>query len=976
MATTTATMNPGHTYTDHVEYMLGEKLLSPTQGDNGGYAFIGAKQIVARSPITGLRPVIEQAIEQTKKANPRLTGDALESKIAQTLTGYNDWADLTAETQNQIMILTGINFDSMTDAQRETTINHLIHSPLPFGHITQVLTPDVKIDLSYTHTLDKTKTLVESMGGGNWKITMISNNNNGSHTGHSLGSFVVNLGLTANAELAKTIGNSMVSNTNDNTKLYLSDGARDILYGNVAGQDFVHPTAPKMEAGHTFFAHASHLYGDAVVETQKEYSGHTFLSDKYLIARSTITGLQPVIEQAIKATKAANPTLTGDALESKIAQTLTGYNDWADLTVETQAELMILTGIDFGSMTEEAREKTLNHLLHSPVSFGVVDKVLTRDVKIDMGYTHTLDKTKTLVESLGDGVWMITMVSNNNNGSHTGHTLGQFKLNAGTETDVTTIKQWANDMVANTNDNTKLYLDQAARDILYGNVKENKFDMDTRFDGKRGDHGDHLPKKDYELTGSNLIKNGTFEANKLAGYYQVFNNGQVEGWTNTGTNTLELQWKDWNKKDDNVLELDSSYGVDAVSQTMKTVAGKTYELSFDAALRPDNAGTSTFEVVWNGKVIAQINPAYKSFLNYTYKVTGTGNDTLTFRELSGENNHLGAVLDNVSLFEIKPKDTGVINGTAGNDGLVGTDKNDKIYGLDGNDTMYGGKGDDLLDGGAGDYNQVDYDGAAKDYAFTKNSDGSITVKHPVYGTDTLKNIDGLWFMGEAKWYSLDDVLNPNPVGKVINGTAGNDGLVGTAGNDTINGLGGNDTMYGGKGDDVIDGGTGEYNQVDYDGAAKDYTFTKNSDGSVTVKHPVFGTDTLKNIDGLWFMGEAKWYSVDDLAKGTPGSGKVFEGTAGNDGLVGTDGNDVFNGYAGDDTFFGGAGNDRYNGGEGYDQVDYTGKMTEYHVTKRSDGTITVEHAATGKIDTLTGIDGLYFYGDGEWMDPNATDHAH
>ena len=40
--------------------------------------------------------------------------------------------------------------------------------------------------------------------------------------------------------------------------------------------------------------------------------------------------------------------------------------------------------------------------------------------------------------------------------------------------------------------------------------------------------------------------------------------------------------------------------------------------------------------------------------------------------------------------------------------------------------------------------------------------------------------------------------------------------------------------YGGKGNDYLDGQTGDYNQVDYDGAAGDYTFTRNADGTVTV----------------------------------------------------------------------------------------------------------------------------------------------
>ncbi len=87
-----------------------------------------------------------------------------------------------------------------------------------------------------------------------------------------------------------------------------------------------------------------------------------------------------------------------------------------------------MTGIDFRAMTKAEREATINHLLHSPIPFGNIDEVLTPDTRIDLGYTHTLDKNWTRVGDLGDGVWKVWIISNNNNGSHTGHNLGEFKV--------------------------------------------------------------------------------------------------------------------------------------------------------------------------------------------------------------------------------------------------------------------------------------------------------------------------------------------------------------------------------------------------------------------------------------------------------------------------------------------------------------------------------------------------------------------
>ena len=73
---------------------------------------------------------------------------------------------------------------------------------------------------------------------------------------------------------------------------------------------------------------------------------------------------------------------------------------------------------------------------------------------------------------------------------------------------------------------------------------------------------------------------------------------------------------------------------------------------------------------------------------------------------------------------------------------------------------------------------------------------------------------------------------------------------------------GDDFYYGGTGNDFYNGNEG-YNQVNFGGALSEYTITQNDNGSYTFDHPVWGTDTLTNIDGLWLGGEAQWYAVDD-----------------------------------------------------------------------------------------------------------------
>ena len=102
----------------------------------------------------------------------------------------------------------------------------------------------------------------------------------------------------------------------------------------------------------------------------------------------------------------------------------------------------------------------------------------------------------------------------------------------------------------------------------------------------------------------------------------------------------------------NFGELDFMGGRDGFYQTVKTNAGQSYELSFDARSRPDWAGlNSSIEVLWNDQVVATVPPG-SNWETHRFSVTGTGGqDRLTFREAAGQgaaDGH-GALYDNVSL---------------------------------------------------------------------------------------------------------------------------------------------------------------------------------------------------------------------------------------------------------------------------------------------------------------------------------------
>lgn len=473
----------------------------------------------------------------------------------------------------------------------------------------------------------------------------------------------------------------------------------------------------------------------------------------------------------------------------------------------------------------------------------------------------------------------------------------------------------------------------------------------------------------------------------------ILTNGQAGPWQSS-TNRIEVWTEGKNgvtgTDGKNVAEVNAQNGV--LSQSVKTEAGKYYGISFDYAGQPGAIASSKMEVLWNGVVIGTIEPTDAMMKNYHLHVHGTGgNDIIGFRSVAGDTDNVGGLLDKVLLYVSthgEPSVTNPINGTSGDDYLVDTDANDVIKAGDGRDTIFlGGKGDDTVDGEGGSYNQVDLRGSASDYTFTRNADGTIKVVSAATGTDTLKNIQGFWFYGEGKWYDAAQLaptsggpVDPGTPGgpqpgtpNTITGTSGGDYIVDTDANDTIKAGDGRDTIFlGGKGDDIVDGEGGDYNQVDLNGRASDYTFTRNADGTITVASALYGTDILKNIQGLWFYGEGKWYAANDLAKVAAG-GDGITVNAGPDGgyFTGTDGNDRFNGSTGDDVFTGGKGDDVYYGGGGsYNQVNLHGALTDWDFSRNADGSVTASHATYGT-DTLHDIGALWFEDAHEWRPVDA-----
>lgn len=261
----------------------------------------------------------------------------------------------------------------------------------------------------------------------------------------------------------------------------------------------------------------------------------------------------------------------------------------------------------------------------------------------------------------------------------------------------------------------------------------------------------------------------------------------------------------------------------------------------------------------------------------------------------------------------------VINGTNGNDNLLGTVDDDTINALDGDDNIDGGLGNDVIDGGAGS-DTVSYLSASGPVSvFVGVGNG---FAEGAAGDDNLLNIENV--VGS----NFDDVISAtsSPAGgaNIFDGAGGNDSLrggfgddilfggsgqdllFGQQGNDQLLGGDGNDFMRGGTGDDILNGGSG-FDRVSFFPTGSD-TIT----GGVTVslmlqgaaQNTGQGMDTLSGVealsgtpfnDSLTGDNNVNWLVASD-----------FDGAGGDDQLYGLGGNDLIEVAGGNHIIDGGA----------------------------------------------------------------------
>jgi Ca2+-binding RTX toxin-like protein len=281
--------------------------------------------------------------------------------------------------------------------------------------------------------------------------------------------------------------------------------------------------------------------------------------------------------------------------------------------------------------------------------------------------------------------------------------------------------------------------------------------------------------------------------------------------------------------------------------------------------------------------------------------TGDGRDTVRGRD--GDD----------TIFTGKNDD--VIFGARGNDFIYGDNGDDWMQGNDGDDTLGGVNGDDTLDGGLGN-----------DMAFYTHFDRSdregegVAIDLRIQGV--AQDTGG---MGMDVLINIENVLGSN-VDDTITGNDGDNALYGNTGVDILTGLGGNDlliaeagTVVGGDGDDTLQA-AGDLNGGE-------------------------GNDLIVGLSG-----------ANNMAQGVGGNDYVQGGLQA-DTIIGGEGNDQLVGNGGDDGINGGAGDDLVNASIAFDLLGITGNGTY----AGGDG---VDDTGETGIDTLSFFDGYFVGGPG------------
>ncbi|MEO7146156.1 MAG: DUF642 domain-containing protein [Bryobacteraceae bacterium] len=161
----------------------------------------------------------------------------------------------------------------------------------------------------------------------------------------------------------------------------------------------------------------------------------------------------------------------------------------------------------------------------------------------------------------------------------------------------------------------------------------------------------------------NIVINGTFETPVIAAdNYQYFTNG-IPGWQLAWGHSVEIQSGIAGApyQGNQFVELDSD-GSSGIYQTLSTIPGQTYNLSFAFSPRPYiPAWENQLGVLWNGNMVADLGPVggvgvtQTEWSVYNYALKATGESTrLEFEDL-GPSDTYGTYIDSVAVSTAAPE---------------------------------------------------------------------------------------------------------------------------------------------------------------------------------------------------------------------------------------------------------------------------------------------------------------------------------
>ena len=339
---------------------------------------------------------------------------------------------------------------------------------------------------------------------------------------------------------------------------------------------------------------------------------------------------------------------------------------------------------------------------------------------------------------------------------------------------------------------------------------------------------------------------------------------------------------------------------DALSIRNLTVSSGTLTQSGDGWLfrgGPQMEGmvTVSYEITDGQLSVDQV--AYFSVVRSV--IDGSAGDDLILGTPCADEIDAGAGDDNV---DARGGDDRISAG-AGNDHIVAGDGNDVVLAGAGDDIVFGGRGSDHLSGGSG--NDRLYGEEGDDILF---GDAGHDALGGGSGRDILHGGDG---HDRLEGGAGDDILLAGRGDDSADGGEGADLIDGGAGDDRLAGGAGDDFLVDGTGTDVVEGGAGADRIIPtHDDAADRF------DGGV-------GQDILdysSSTAAVFVDVEAGLAAAESMIADAIGGFETVLGGAGNDRLSGDSADETLSGGAGDDTLDGKAGGDRLLGGEGDDVI--------------------------------------------------------